>query len=120
MRIIDVCDAPLRTVAVSPDGRFVAASADRVFGVFHWVSGEPATRRAAGGVCAQFAFAPDGRWAAYADRYGLCFDRLDQSSEVLPGLPGAFAGGVAVTPDGKALLATRVGPADQAKLDRWE
>ncbi|QJW96521.1 hypothetical protein FTUN_4078 [Frigoriglobus tundricola] len=32
---------------------------------------------------------------------------------------GAFAGGVVVTPDGKALLATRAGRADAAQLERW-
>ena len=120
MRIIDTCDKPIRTVAVSPDGRFVAASADRAFGVFHWASGDPVLHRPASAACSQFAFAPDGGWVAYVGGSGLRFDRLDESIPVPPELPGTFAGGVAVSADGKKFVAVQASIAGRMGLAIWD
>jgi WD40 repeat protein len=118
MRIIDVCGAPIRTLGLSPDGQFVAAATVRAVGVFDRATGSPVLRRDAA-ACPQFAFAPDGRWVAYTRSSGLRFDRLGTGGTVPPELPGSFAGGVAVSPDGKKLVATRIGGARSAELAVW-
>ncbi len=118
MRIIDVCDAAVAAVAVAPDGRFVAASgADSGCAVYDWASGNPVRRLPLGVGCDQFAFVPGDR-VAYVHRGALRIDRLDDTP-VPPQPEGEFAGGVAVSPDGKRLVATRTGPANQAKLACW-
>ena len=58
MRIIEACNAAIRTVSVSPDGRFVAASAENAFLVFHWGSGDPVIHTSDAGPCEQVAFYP--------------------------------------------------------------
>jgi WD40 repeat protein len=118
MRIIDVCNAAIRSVAVSPDGRFVAASADDVFGVFGWTAGEPVVSARDRGPCEQCAFDPHGRWLARGvSGHALRLDSLDPAFDT-PDPPGQFAGGVAVSPDGKMLVATRAGP-NRVGLERW-
>jgi WD40 repeat protein len=121
MRIIDVSDAPIRTVAISRDSQFVAAFAgDRAFGVFQWGTGDTVIRSHENGPCEQIAFGPNSAWVVRGGGRLLRLDRLDVSVS-LPFDPSAgFSGGVVVTPDGKALLATQTGPVDKAKLDRWE
>src|SRR6266498_1604501 len=103
MRIIDVCDAPVRTVAVSPDGRFVAASSDRMFAVLHWATGEPVLHRATDSACAQIAFAPDGSWVAPGlPDQPLKLEMLESGETIRLMTSMHAAGGVAVSPDGKS------------------
>ena len=118
MRIIDVSDAAVRTVAVSPDGQLMAVSAeDRSCALYHW-TGARALPLSLTGPCDQFAFAPAGGWVASVQHGRLWFDNA--SDPAVPAeLPGPFAGGVAVSPDGKRLIATRAGAANQAKLACW-
>ncbi len=121
MRIIDVSDAPIRTVAVSRDGRFVAAyDGNSTFRVFHWGTGEAVIRAHERTMtCDQIAFGPNSAWVARAGGGLLRVDPLEgQGPSIDP--TGAFAGGVVVTPNGKALLATQTIPAGKARLDRWE
>ena len=119
MRIIDVCAAPIRAVAVSPDGRLAAVSAeDGWLGLCDLLTGA-ARGGATGPECDQFAFAPDGRWAVYAFSGGLCFDPLDDSAPTAK-LPGSFAGGVAVSADGRKLLAVQNTVRTEARLAAWE
>jgi WD40 repeat protein len=121
MRLIDVCDAPIRTVAVSPDGRFVAAFAeDDTFGVFQWGTGDVALRARESGPCDQIAFGPNSAWVVRGDGRRLRLDALNSSAVQAFAPSVGFAGGVIVTPDGKALLATQTGLTNKTKLDRWE
>jgi WD40 repeat protein len=120
MRIIEVCDAPIRALGISPDGRFVAASADLEFGVFHWTSGDPVLRRPVVGGCTQFAFAPDGSWVAPGlPGKPLTLESLRSAETVRP-MTGTHAGGVAVSPDGKKLVAMQCSGPNQAKLVVWD
>lgn len=120
MRLIDLggSDGEVRTAAVSPDGRFLAASsAGGWMSVFEWATGEPLRRLPLGAVCDQFAFTPDGQ-LAYVHHTTLRLDPLGTDAKPTE-LGGNFAGGVTVSADGKALLASRAGPANGAKLDKW-
>jgi WD40 repeat protein len=120
MRIIEVCSAPIRALGVSPDGRFVAASADRVFGVFHWTTGDPILRQAAGG-CTQFAFAPDGSWVAPGrPEQPLKLESLDSANTIQLMTATNHAGGVAVSPDGKKLVAMQITDVNQARFVVWD
>jgi WD40 repeat protein len=121
MRIIDVCDAPIRTVAVSPDGRYVAASANRTFAVLHWSTGEPVRRWVASTACSQIAFAPDGSWVApgFPDQ-ALELEMLDSEETIRLMTATRAAGGVAVAPDGKKLVATQFTGPNKARLAAWE
>ncbi|MBN9120923.1 MAG: hypothetical protein J0I06_17520, partial [Planctomycetes bacterium] len=118
MRLIDVGAGEVRTVAVSPDGRYLAASgADGWLSVFGWATGETVRRLSLGVVCDQFVFSPEG-WLAYVHRTNLRIDRLEEVSKPAE-MGGNFAGGVAVSPDGRALVASRAGPPKQSNLDKW-
>jgi WD40 repeat protein len=118
MRLIDLDAGEVRTVAVSPDGRYLAASGvSGWMSVFDWATGEPIRRLRLGVVCDQFAFGPEG-WLAYVHNATLLIDRLDPN--VPPSeMGGGFAGGVAVAPDGRALVAARAGPPRESKIDKW-
>lgn len=118
MRLIDLGAGEVRTAAVSPDGRFLAASgAGGWLSVFEWATGEPLRRLPLGAVCDQFAFTPDGH-LVYVHHSTLRLDPLATDSEPVQ-MGGNFAGGVTVSADGKALFASRAGPANGAKLDKW-
>jgi WD40 repeat protein len=125
MRIIDVCDAPIRTLGISPDGRFaVVSAAGGWFGLCDLLTGTVVRDETVEAWCDQFAFAPDGSWVAFIDRPGgpsaLRFVRLGGSTTVPLGLPGTFLGGVAVSPDGKKLVAMQNARRTGAGLAVWE
>lgn len=118
MRVIDLGAGEVRTVAVSPDGRFVAASGTGGWNaVYDWVTGETVRRLPPGASCGQFAFGP-GNVVWYVQHDTLRFDRLEDAP-LPPESPGSFAGGVAASPDGKILAAARNGPANRAQLALW-
>ena len=118
MRIIDVSNAAVRTVAVSPDGQLVAVSTEgRSCALYRW-TGELALPLSLTEPCDQFAFAPVGGWVASVQHGRLWFDNAAEPA-VPQDLPGPFAGGVALSPDGKRLVATR-GGANQGKLACWD
>src|SRR5579883_880553 len=127
MRIIDACDSAIETVAVSPDGRYVGASSKDAFGVFHWATGEAVlhtrSRRVAahgGRTCDQIAFAKDSRWVIRGGSEPLV-DMLTSSAPLAPTFRGRFLGGLAVSPDGRALVASEgsSGSSTHAALARW-
>lgn len=119
MRVIEAFDGgPVRTVAVSPDGRFLAAGAPDALAVFDWVTGERLTKRFPAPGLGQFAF-PKPNGLVYASQHGLCQLAFMVSSLALT-QAGRFSGGLAVSPDGKTVVATRAGSRRQVALDRWE
>lgn len=119
MRVIDAFDEPVRAVAVSPDGRFMAATTRHNLYAWDWVTGERvydfrSVREF--DTSAQPAFAGGT----------LLFTHTGWLNAVeLPGgqfrsvAPGRFSGAVAVSPDGKRVAATRAGR-DGEKLEEWE
>lgn len=119
MRFIDVSDEPVRAVAVSPDGRHLAALAGTSVFVLNW-DGQRQTKwnqRYAG----QLAFSPDGEWLAVGGSAPVVW----RVGEPRPQVPPHFAhtrysGGVGFAPDGKHLYASRVpfGTAGE-RMDRW-
>jgi WD40 repeat protein len=121
MRVIEVFDGrPVRAVAVSPDGRFLAAAAGFAVAVVDWLSGEVVVRQSFSLPVTQVAFTADGNWVVFAFADGVY--RLSTAGPAKPVLvgAGAFSGGVAVSPDGKTLAATAAGHRQQVRLERWE
>jgi WD40 repeat protein len=116
MRLIDAGAGEVRTVAVSPDGRFLVASGGSGWlSVLDWATGEPVRWHNLGVVCDQFAFGPQGG-LVYVHQTNLRVERIDTAEDAAQG--GGFAGGVAVSPDGKWLVAARAGAPNQAKLEK--
>ncbi|MDB5309872.1 MAG: domain, G-beta repeat [Gemmataceae bacterium] len=129
MRVIDAFDRPVQAVAVSADGRFLAAtSTGHALALWHWAGCEPAWRIVCPG-SQQLGFSPDGVWVASC---GVNFLRVWPTDgrppvqlPVVRGVP--FAGGVAFTPDAKHLVASRDGSgttvsfstASHGQLARW-
>lgn len=119
MRVIDADLGEVRAVAVAPDGRFVAAAGVERFEMFHWATGEPVPGTRALGARAQVAFAPRGDWVACVPSGRLLRCGIDTPAQPVGDPAMRFAGGVAVSPDGKVLVATTARRANQAKLERW-
>ncbi len=126
MRVIEAKLGEVRAVAVSPDGRFVAACGIEALGVFHWATGEPVPGARSTGTAEQVVFAPGSDWFVRALRGALCPEGVERLPPELPDRGLRFAGGVAVSPDGKTLVATTHAllnttgiPTNQAKLARW-
>lgn len=118
MRLIDLDAGEVRTAAVSPDGRFLAASGSGGWmSVFEWATGDELRRLPLGAACDQFAFTPDG-CLAYVHHSTLRLDPLDAGANPAE-VGGNFAGGVAVSVDGKTMVAARAGPPNGSKLEKW-
>lgn len=120
MRVIEAFDKPILAMAASPDGRFLAALSRQSIRVYHWSSHEIADQIDGldlGGI--QLAFTPDGHRLLYLTRNDISQLRVGRS---LPRrvAAGEFAGGLALSPDGKTLVATRAGQRQHVQLERWE
>jgi WD40 repeat protein len=120
MRVIDAFDKPVRALAVSPDGRFLAAAAPVEFAVWDWVSGTELIRQRLSAPACQFAFAPDASWVACVPRSGSFGTIATRTGTQTHAFTALWSGGVAVSPDGRTLAATRVGRLGQVKLECWE
>ena len=121
MRVIEVFEEPVRAIAVSPDGRFVAAaSANRRLAVRHWVTGNPHDEIEAIGPLGQFTFTPDGAALILTEfgRLGWLDTRSSRAVDRVAN--GPFSGGVAVSPNGRIVVATQSGNRQEATLQQWE
>lgn len=119
MRVIEADLGEVCAVAVAPGGRFVAAAGAERFEVFHWATGEPVPGTRALGTRPQVAFAPHGEWVACVPSGRLLQCGIDTPARPLGAAARRFAGGVAVSPDGKVFVAAADGAANRAKLERW-
>lgn len=118
MRVIDAKLGEVRAVAVSPDGRFVAAAGAAGFGAFAWATGAPVPLVRGRGPSEQLAFNPTGGWVARVASRWLWLEEVAEPV-LFPRDPAAlFTGGVATSPDGKVLVATNL-RGHQARLARW-
>jgi WD40 repeat protein len=117
MRVIDANLGEVRALAVSPDVRFVAASGDAL-GAFRWASGEPLPHVQGHRGSDQVAYDPVSAWIAHVSRSELYL--VEGSTAYRPPRNAAlrFSGGIAVSPDGKALVATTTQTSGE-KLLRW-
>jgi hypothetical protein len=136
MRVIQAFDAAVRSVAVSADGRFLAAATAREIGVWAWFDGELTTRVPCEEVPGQFMFTPAGTHLVYSlrgDAVGApgsdfiywievgarARGRLAQGN--MGGLQlTRYSGALAISPDGRTLAATRWDLRKRTKLDLWE
>ena len=121
MRVIDAFDELVRTVAVSPDGRFVAATSGYQVAVFGWHSGEQIFDLYSDEALPQPAFTPNGEWMVLARGAGgvaRWATRARTKPDVI--CRGNFSGGIAASPDGKTLVATRAGRRQLVRAERWE
>lgn len=120
MQLIEAFDESVRALAVSPDGRFLAAASGFEVGLLDRLTGSLIHRVDSTAPVGQLAFTPNGQSVAFALAGGLF--RLETA-----GRPGpfrfsreAFSGGIAISPDGRILAATMAGRRQQVQLDRWE
>jgi len=120
MRVIDAFDEPVRTLTVSPDGRFLAATSRDELTLWDWISGEELSRHSLPGGVSQLAFGSDSAWLARVCLPGV-FELIDpRNGQRIHGFPGLYSGGVAVSPNGKTLAATRAGRLKLVPLELWE
>ena len=108
MWVIDTFGAEVRQVVVSADGRVLAALfADHTVVVWDWGGGERWRAACPGGV--RLALSPDGEWLAACgpDALRVWPAGGGPAVEFRSAPRAAFVGGVAFTPDGKYLVASR-------------
>jgi WD40 repeat protein len=119
MRVIDAFDTPVQTVTVSPDGRFLAATTNFRVRVWDWVTSEKVSELGVIDPGRQL-FSTDSRWLIDITHTKLSRrNLLSEPAGRITHIGAEFSGAVAVSPDGKTLIATRTGPQQQAPLERF-
>lgn len=118
MRVVEVGTTAVRALAVGPGGALAVACAGGPIGLYDWNTGAALVRTNLPTACAQFAFDPGGAWVAYVQPTGIFFEPVAGGAEP-PDLSGRFAGGLALSPDGKLLVASQHGTQGGARLARW-
>jgi WD40 repeat protein len=123
MRVFNAFSGAVHALAVSPDGRFLAAvSAVGEIAVWDWATGVERDRVRRQYPAIQLAFAPDSAWWATVVDGPVEIIGLDRHLLVRlpPSSYRAFAGGIAFTPDGKHLVASETATWDsEPGLVRW-
>jgi WD40 repeat protein len=119
MRVLTVGDS-VRALAVSAGGVLAVGTGGGRRVLFDWASGAPALD-ALDAPAEQFAFDPAGTWLAHVQPAAVYFDAVGAEHEGTepPDLSGTFAGGIAISPDGKTFVAAHAGTARNARLSRW-
>ena len=120
MRVIEAFDRPVQALAVSADGRLLAAAADDGgLAVWDWADGRLLWWVRRPSPLVQIDFAPDGSWLAACGGGVLNLFRA-QDGEAIRSV-GRSVGGVAYAPDGKHLVASegRSGGDRHGRLHRW-
>ncbi len=120
MRVIDAFDGPVRTVTVSPDGRFLAAASQSWIAVVSWVTGAEIVRVGCLVPIRQLAFTADGAWMVAIYGAGPLRWATVAQPQPIHIKDGAFSGGIAISPDGKTFVATRDGYQQRVTLEQWE
>ncbi len=122
MQVIDAFDSyeTVRSVAASPDGRFLAATASFAVTLIDWQTGQIINTVTTATPVGQMVFTADGKWLVFAFAEGLFRIATTPGATAIRISPGAFAGGVAIAPSGTTLIATTRGFRQSARLLRWE
>lgn len=120
MRVIDAFEQPVQTIALSPDGRYMAATAGTELAVWDWISGECIQFVQIASTTREIAFGPDSSWLALAAQRGPIRLVGVREQKPIPQIAGTFSGGIAVSPNGKTLVATGNGRMGQVTLQCWE
>ncbi|MDY3559526.1 WD40 repeat domain-containing protein [Gemmata sp. JC673] len=120
MRVIETGLGAVRATAVSPDGRRLAVSGEHGLALFEWATGERVSGVPGTASTGQVVFGPTGTWVAHVASAQLLHLYGDDSSPALLGDGSEkFAGGVAISPDGRLLAATTDGRPNRARLVLW-
>jgi len=130
MRVIEVFSGPVRAVAVSPDGRFLAATAtpkgrfpvatgDLAVSVHDWATGERLWERDKLPAQGHIAFSPRGHLVFHEHGWLSACD-LAPPGGLHRIARAPFSGGLAISSDGRTLVATRAGASQQVRLEKWE
>lgn len=117
MRVIEAFNGAVRALAVSPDGRFLAAAAENALAVWAWGDPRPLWSARSASSLAQLDFAPAG-WLAVCGEGAMWVMAAHDGQQHLA--TERCAGGVAFAPDGKHLVASEEAPwGGDARLLRW-
>ena len=116
MRVIDTELGAVRALAVSPHGQTVAAAGEDAFRAFSWATGE--SLAGGRGAAEQFAFGPAGEWVARVAFGQMWIEGPSGATQLKYDPLVQYTGGVAVSPDGRVLVASARRDAGQACLER--
>jgi WD40 repeat protein len=124
MRLIQAFERPIRSLALSPDGQSLAAATEYELALFSFHTGERKAGRLSIQNGGQLAFSAQGEGVVYANlQLGMLWiaPKITHSIgvDVKQLSQRHFAGGVAISPDGKTLVASCTGRQRQSKLARW-
>jgi WD40 repeat protein len=119
MRVLTVGDS-VRALAVSAGGVLAVGTGGGQIVVHDWASGAQLLHTL-DAPTEQFAFGPAGTWLAHVQPGGVFFDAVgaELAGTEPHDLSGAFAGGIAISPDGKTLVAAHAGTSRNVRLSRW-
>jgi WD40 repeat protein len=119
MRVLTVGDS-VRALAVSAGGVLAVGTGGGQIVVHDWASGAQLLHTL-DAPTEQFAFDPAGTWLAHVQPGGVFFDAVgaELAGTEPHDLSGAFAGGIAISPDGKTLVAAHAGTSRNVRLSRW-
>jgi WD40 repeat protein len=119
MRVIETFTEPVRAIAASPDGRFLAALGRRTLSVHDWASGERLWNRDNLPAFGQVLVTHRGQ-LVFHDHGWLSACELVPRGRLHRISSASFSGAIATSPDGRTLVATRSGAPQQVKLEKWE
>jgi WD40 repeat protein len=102
-----VHDYPINDLAISPDGRYVAAGDEQTARVWEFETGRPILSRPHDSAVNGVAFSPDGRYLATAARNGVArVWELVSGRQVAGMAHDKPLNGLAFSPDGRRLATT--------------